>query len=391
MDAMKIAQICPFDPFYVIGGMETYVRQLSIELKKRDHEVYILTSNKTRVGEIRRKKETVDGIHIYRYPTWFSLGEFATFWPTFAKQMRKMKFDVVHTHAYRHPHSDISLIICKLTKTASIMNPWLPGYPIRPLHQKVAVAIHDMTIGKLSLNLATFIVASNKLEATWLKNLGIKSSKICLINPGIPSDMIVPQDGQDFRRAYGLSGPIVLYVGRSHPSKGLDHLILAAKGVIDQLPNANFVIFGDRSPYELTLRNLAEKLGISDHVKILGQEAQVFKKQIYGACNVFVLPSSFEGFGLVILEAFAQKKPVVATKRGAIPYIVEEGKDGILVSWANTSELAEAIVKLLSDEKLGKTMGEMGYQKVMKEYLWNQAIEKIENLYARAQSMIDET
>jgi glycosyltransferase involved in cell wall biosynthesis len=110
----------------------------------------------------------------------------------------------------------------------------------------------------------------------------------------------------------------------------------------------------------------AEQLGISSRVHFTGMIDDFEEKmQAYSACDVFALPTSYEGTSQAIFEAMAQAKPVVATKTGGIPYQITDGKEGFLVAHGDLGALAEALALLLRDTEKAKEMGNRAREKVM--------------------------
>jgi len=185
-----------------------------------------------------------------------------------------------------------------------------------------------------------------------------------------------------FRERYNLSENVVLYAGRLASNKGLSHLIGAAPGVISQYPRTTFVFVGEDEGLKDSLFRKAKKLGISDSVIFTGHisDHNLFLSA-YSACDVFVLPSEYEAFGLVLLEAGACEKPCVATRVGGVPEVIEEGKTGLLVDYGDTGSLASGISELLGDEDRRKQMGLAAREKVKRKYTWPKIVDQLENVY----------
>jgi len=132
-------------------------------------------------------------------------------------------------------------------------------------------------------------------------------------------------------------------------------------------------------PIETELRSRATDLGISDKVIFTGARRDV--PRLLKAMDVFVLPSVHEGFGFALLEAMISSLPVVASQVGGIPEVVENGRTGLLVPPADPHALAEAIVRLLSDDTLRLTMGRAGYDQVMARFTAMNAAAETERLF----------
>ena len=129
--------------------------------------------------------------------------------------------------------------------------------------------------------------------------------------------------------------------------------------------DAYFVCVG-KGKLKGSLEKMAQRLGLSHRVKFTGFRYDML--EILKSCDLFVLPSLWEGQGVVLMEAMAMKKPLVASKVGGVVDVVEDGKTGILVPPRDPDSLAKAIETLLNDPKLMKSMGEAGYRRVKKHF-----------------------
>ena len=169
--------------------------------------------------------------------------------------------------------------------------------------------------------------------------------------------------------------PTVLFVGGLEPRKGLEYLIHAMEFVIDSVPTARLIAIG-KTGFRGTdewkwFSNLADRLGIKDHIEFHESVDQETLLKFYSECDLLVLPSKTEGWGLSLMEAMACGKPVVASRAGGIPELVRDGTDGVLVRPGDVRGFADAIVKLLGDPKLRESMGIKGRQRVG-EFSWDE-------------------
>jgi glycosyltransferase involved in cell wall biosynthesis len=153
--------------------------------------------------------------------------------------------------------------------------------------------------------------------------------------------------------------PYILCVAMHNEKKGIDVLLRAFAQMHDRLPELRLVLAGD-GPLHGQLKQLATALGITDKVVFLGLQGRTQVANLLLGCEVFVLPSRSEPFGIVILEAMASQKPVVATTAGGIPEIVENGRNGILVEPDDDKALADALLTVLKDVSLQSQFAENG-------------------------------
>jgi glycosyltransferase involved in cell wall biosynthesis len=187
----------------------------------------------------------------------------------------------------------------------------------------------------------------------------VSSEKITVVENGI--DIGHFSRGRPLlREELGLrENPLVGYVGRLAPEKGLEYLLHAAAGMLNTLPAAKVILAGE-GPERLTLEKLARQLGIEKSVIFLGRRSDL--ASIYASLDVFVLPSLSEGMPMAVLEAMAAKRPVVATRVGAIPRMVKDQQTGLLVDARDITGLQSAISLLLDRRDLCHTFGQNGHE-----------------------------
>lgn len=192
-------------------------------------------------------------------------------------------------------------------------------------------------------------------------------------------DSVVTYNGldmEDFSRMPERKGedPTVLFVGGLEPRKGLEYLLHAMEYVIDESPKARLIAVGKtgfRGTDEWAwFSKLADRLGIKEHMEMHESVSQNVLLGLYSECDVLVLPSKTEGWGLSLMEAMACGKPVVASRVGGVPELVRDGTDGILVRPGDVRGLADAIVTLLKDLKLREEMGRRGKERV-RDFSWD--------------------
>jgi glycosyltransferase involved in cell wall biosynthesis len=173
---------------------------------------------------------------------------------------------------------------------------------------------------------------------------------------------------------------LVGMVGNVRGPKGQEHFIRAARRIADKESAAHFVISGDLHP-TLTppLRLLVNELGLQEKVHFLGFRSDV--PHVLADLDVFVLPSTSEGFPLVVLEAMAASRAVVATRCGGAEETVVDGKTGLLVPVGDDEAIAEAVMKLLHDPQLRAQLASAGHRECTRSYSVSTMIESYESLY----------
>jgi len=205
-------------------------------------------------------------------------------------------------------------------------------------------------------------------------------------------ESVVAYNGIDMYEFSGLPArtnepPNVLFVGGLEPRKGLEHLILAMEFALREVPDANLTVVaksGFRGVDDPEwFRILAERAGLGKKISFLESVSQERLMQLYADCDVVVLPSRNEGWGLSLMEAMACKKPVVATRVGGVPELVDHEENGFLVEPGDTAALTGAIVRLLKDKSLRDRLGDAGYRKVS-SFTWDKTADVVLRNYQEA-------
>lgn len=190
-------------------------------------------------------------------------------------------------------------------------------------------------------------------------------------------------DPELVKKSLGIDGHglVVGTVSHIRPEKGHQYLVEAARLVLEQRPEVRFVIVGrERKRKDLIrLEELAQHLGIRDRIIFTGFREDAL--QIMTTFDVFVLPSIWEAFGIVLLEAMSLGKPVVATHVDGIPEVIDEGVNGFLVAPRNPEQLALRILDLLSNDALRNRMGEEGRKKVRDGFGIERMVKEVEQVY----------
>ena len=208
---------------------------------------------------------------------------------------------------------------------------------------------------------ADALVVSTHIEREDIGGLyGTNGTPIEVIPPGVDLSLFQPMDVVSARRNLGLPDKrTILYVGRIEPLKGLD-ILLRAIALLRDAADTNLLIVGGNAEEDAELERLytlALNLGISDIVTFTGSVDQEELPAYYSAADVFVLPSWYESFGLVALEAMSCGTPVVVSRVGGLKTFVEHGETGYLVPWRCPEAFARSLETLLENPLLSRAMG----------------------------------
>jgi glycosyltransferase involved in cell wall biosynthesis len=218
-------------------------------------------------------------------------------------------------------------------------------------------------------------------------NQQVPAEKIHVIGVGVDLTRFQRADGTEVRQRYGVGdSPLVAFVGQQGRRKGIDTLVYAMKGVWRESPNARLLITGAPTSYTRQLEELIRVELAPDEqqrVIVLGRFDEDEKPHLFAACDVFAYPSRFESFGIAFIEAWAAGKPVIGCKAGAVPSVVSDRVDGILVPVADPRSLAQAILRLLESPELRARMAQAGREKVERYYTWDVVTPRWRDIYER--------
>ncbi len=223
------------------------------------------------------------------------------------------------------------------------------------------------------------IAVSDDIKKQFVNVTGLKAEQIVCIHNGIEFHD-VEINYKEKRKEIGVKDIEILIgaVGRLESVKNYDVFIQAAELVLKEYPLVKFILIGDGTLKE-KLQSLTTKLGIEKSVLLLGERNDV--DELLKVMDIFVLPSRSEGLSIALLEAVANKLPIVATNVGGNPEVVIDGKTGILIPSGDVSSLVRAITELLKDEDRRKNMGENGFVVVKEEFTVEKMIANHEELY----------
>lgn len=187
----------------------------------------------------------------------------------------------------------------------------------------------------------------------------------------------------DFKRKHSIpeDRTLVAQVSWLIPEKGVEDLLSAARIVISRNPGVHFALVGDGA-YREQYQRQAREMGIGNHVTFTGQVEDPMSEGVYGAADVVCQVSRWEEvFGYVIAEAMSSSRPMVATRVGGIPELVEDGKTGFLVERGDAQAIADGILRLISDPELRKRMGQAGREVAEAKFDLKRNVERVVTSY----------
>jgi glycosyltransferase involved in cell wall biosynthesis len=240
------------------------------------------------------------------------------------------------------------------------------------LHPEDAWSFDRPMIAK-AMKAADVCIAYTGYEAGQILKKGVSDENIFTVGLGVDLQTNDLEVQADVRRHLGLKdGPVVGYIGQISAHKGVDLLINAMQLVWAQYPETQLLIAGARRPFAEKVEEMIVKLpewqknNIVTYYDFPDDE----KASLYQALDVFVYPSRHESFGIAFLEAWNAQKPVIGFKVGAIPWVVDDEVNGLLVDGDDIGGLANAITRLIDSPELAHRLAENGNHKVFAQYSW---------------------
>jgi D-inositol-3-phosphate glycosyltransferase len=382
--------------------MNVYVRELSCNLAKLGLPVDVFTRRTdSTTPEVR---ELCPGVNLVTItagpPEPIGKNDLFPFLPEFAEAMALyslragVRYDVVHGHYW------LSGWAAELARRYWDA-PFVEMFHTTA-HMKNAVAadadretdLRLLTEQRL-LSLADGLIAANPDErADLIWRMGIAAEKVCTIPPGVDLELFTPTPRDQARAEIGIGGDerIVLFVGRIDPIKGIDTLIEAAELLLTRTrlaPKPTFLLVGgdvDDAGAPLgplaEIAGILEERGIGEHFRLAGSQPQDRLPLFYSAADLVVVPSRYESFGLVAVEALACGTPVVASRAGGLRFTIDEGVAGLLVKPQSATALAEALETVLSDDALRTSMSAAARPSV-ERYDWPNIAHQVIHVYQR--------
>jgi L-malate glycosyltransferase len=370
-DRMRVLK---FVAIFAIGGTERQVVNIGKGLDRSRFDVRFATLNK--VGELLAECEahswSVEEYKARRLYGWATM----KLQIAFGKSLRRERTQILHTYGF-YPNvfaipaarlAGVPVIIGSIRDIGDIWTFW------------------QHKVQKQCLRLADHIVVNAEAIKRDLLQRGYDAERLTVIPNGIDCARFrLPGNGEAVRREWNIppGAPVVGVLARLMRIKGQEVFLRAAAVMASKHPQVRFVIVGDNNVdhgYKAELKQLAGRLGLEDRVLFTGFRLDV--PDLLAALSVAVSPSlGLEGLSNSLLESMAAGVPVVATRVGGSPEIVEDGVSGLLVPPGDAEALAAAICKLLDDRTLAKHVGECARRRVFSRYSLEQAVASTERLY----------
>ncbi|MCK4352705.1 glycosyltransferase [candidate division WOR-3 bacterium] len=289
----------------------------------------------------------------------------------------KLSPDIIHAH-FTYPAGYIGAKLKEMYKIPLVIT--AHGYDIYDLPFRNEFWKNKV---KYALETADLIITVSNKNLQCIKKLGIKTPSEIIPN-GFDNNLFYPKEIKECRKNLGLSPnkKIILTIGGLVPVKGHKYLIQAMRGVVDKMPNTLCIIIGI-GPLKSELKRLINKLNLGNYVKLISGKPHLELPEWINACDVFVLPSLRESFGIVQIEAMACGKPVIVNEELPLSPLIRENKAGILVNIKEIEKIKDVILNSLTDVNLVNEIGKNGKSLVGKNFTWEAVAKELLNVYKR--------
>jgi len=376
---MKIVYTCSY-AHPSVSGVWGRVENIARELIKKGHEIHILTSNviagtNKRAGDYENYK----GIHIHRFPVKVSLTKYQLMFAgrAFVKKLEEIKPDVIDCQTYRHPEAKVALDYALRNKIPCVLTTHAPFLPVevRGRITSLLANIYDILIGKRTLKKYDRIFRISDWELAYLLKLGADKRKIILSPNGAPEKFFKT-------RTKKIRNKTILFLGRIEPRKQVHILIEAFAEIAKKYPKAKLRIVGpieNIRGYEETLRNLIKNKNLQNSVSLEAPIYDLDKKiELINNSQLFVLPSTWEGFPLSLVEAMSLGKCIVGSDCDGNKEVIKDGKTGFLFKIGNTKQLTNKIDYCFSHDT---TRIEKNARKLAENFRWKKIALNVEKVY----------
>jgi glycogen(starch) synthase len=377
-------------PPLIEGGLARHVRKLSEAMVERDVEVHVLT----RGGEESPAQELANGVVVHRIrepkrPT--DLGEFVTWVERMNSDMLaagvelgdRYEFDLVHGHDWLVANAcdhlakrfDAPLVTTIHATEYGRHQGWVDKHPQTYIHG----------VERWIVNRSQRVIAcSHYMREQIVDIFGVAEKRISVIPNGIDPDDLQAQSPAELERLRSeFAAPeekLVLLIGRLVYEKGFQLALEAMPRVIEEAPGTRFLVAGSGT-HEAELHRQAEELGLMEHGTFLGWIGDDVLHSLYRIADLTVVPSIYEPFGLVALEAMASGCPCIVADTGGLREVVVHEEGGLRFRADDPEALAEVAIRVLSDDELGQRLVADAYEHV-RRFDWGDVAEQTVAVYA---------
>ena len=394
---MKIVQINHI--FMDGGGMEEHIYRISREFARKGNQVKIITTDylptgEETIGKRARKEKGIQIETVKGMPTNFPPGRIQM--PDLIDRLMKIDCDIIHSHGTGINVGEQAMYAAKVKGVPFVYTPHFhPYWSYSRLQAQKIWEVLQPTLGNMIVKNANACVAVSDPQKAdivkYTRQSKTDSRKIRVIPNGVDLDSSLIGNKRKIKELFEKyeipeSDHYMAFLGDvTNPRKGAYEAVQAFREVRKTVPNTHLILigpWGERLKLAYRSFQLINKMAKARYVTATGYVSEEEKAVLLSAADLLISPTAFEAFGIALAEALFCGTPVVATDVGGIPYVVRDGKDGLLVTGQdNTQGFAKACVKLLKDPELAKRMGKNGKDRVRRKFRWDRTADSLMSLY----------
>jgi glycosyltransferase involved in cell wall biosynthesis len=380
---LKIAQLVPYYA-PAIGGVEVVCQYISEALVARGHDVHVFTANRNHKGSPRLKmpaREEINGVHVHRYRSYVNVGHHGLF-PGFISSLRHGGFDIIHTHGYRQPQSEMASRIGARLNAPTVLHVH-GGFHTRNTVKRLLYSLFDRAARRQKANVFDHFIALSEGDKERLLKLNVPERSISIVQNAAANEAFEACSSTRFREKYGLVGKkVILFLSILVHNKRPEKLVRVLPQLIEKEPDVFLLFVGPDAGVIEGIHKLAENLGVTAYYKWLGPLQGEEKHEAFECAEFLALPSDYDAYPLSLLEAMAHRKPVLTTSGVGQASIISAHEAGIIVSPGDLDGIMEGAVKLLTDGRYRSAIGANARRLAERMFSVGAVVDKIELLYA---------
>ncbi|XSG76207.1 glycosyltransferase family 4 protein [Herpetosiphon llansteffanensis] len=300
--------------------------------------------------------------------------------PAFNRALRQQidQFDLVHAANITLDFMLIpALKYAKQAKVPFVLSPYVHlGVP----GDRSLVRYYTMPHHIKLMQQADRVIVQTPLEADYLADCGIPRATMRCIGVGVEPSELAGGDADRFRQETGIHQPFVLYIGTLAKEKGAFDLIRAMEQLWANGRDEHLVMVGTPMAHFEQLWETLDPAS-KQRIHVFARAPQERKRDALAAASLFAMPSRTDSFGIVYLEAWLYRLPVIGARAGGVPAVIRDGETGLLVDYGNVDQLTSSLTKLLIEPALAQQLGQRGYEQTLAELTWQHKYAQIRAVY----------
>ncbi len=363
-----------------VGGVDRWVKEISESLVKRGNHVVVATTDLEQpfsrslltvppsypdLAEVHRL--TTQRIPRIGFP--FALG--------MKSVIRNSRADVIHAHCVAHSPTLLSWQVARQLRIPLVIN---AVYSPR----SGAFWSRYLRFANRMMNDAACVIAMSEFEKRLLAEAGVSKDKVHVIPPVVDLATFKTPRPSPLEK-FGLAGKrVIVSLSRLAFGKRVDRLIQALPGLLKKHPEARLMIIGPDYGDETRLRQITHSLKLDEFVVFTGSFEKEDSAAALQSATAFVMTTDFELFGITLIEAMAAGTPIVAANITAVPFVIRDGKTGLLFNHRSSQDLEAKLDLLLSDEGLSQRLIAAGRHEAATRFDFQNNMDRLEEIYDRA-------